>query len=129
MSSRKENKKHSELSLVLRYLFVFVVFSLIIIEVIPLLFDFTYPSHGREFINRWPMDQNSSQVESANFSGRMCASEPCDICVGSDIHLVFIGDSITRYQFLATAYRLYFRSTVPKYIVNEKVHKTWMSFL
>lgn len=67
-------------------------------------------------------------VSGGKNASRVCTSQPGNILDNFHIHLVFIGDSLTRYQFLATAYRLYFRSTIPKYIVNEKVHNSWLSF-
>ena len=43
-------------------------------------------------------------------------------------HIVFIGDSLTRYQFLALLYRLIHRQSTPDYIVSEKVFSSWTDF-
>jgi len=46
------------------------------------------------------------------------------------LHLVFIGDSLTRYQYLTIAYIISFGpdSVVPRKLVNEKLHASWNDF-
>ena len=94
-------------TLVLRFLFAGLLFLLFAFNLI------TKPPHSRT---------------SHGTDMKKCFSEPSYDWNVSHIHLVFIGDSLTRYQFLATAYQLYFRTPAPKYIVNEKVHKSWLNF-
>ena len=46
------------------------------------------------------------------------------------MHLVFVGDSLTRYQYLSIAYKLFFgsHSVVPRKLVNKRLHSNWNEF-
>ena len=46
------------------------------------------------------------------------------------LHLVFIGDSLTRYQYLTIAYKILFgsNSVIPRKLVDEKLHASWNDF-
>ena len=46
------------------------------------------------------------------------------------LHVVFIGDSLTRYQYLTIAYKFLYGSdsVVPRKLVNEKLHASWTEF-
>lgn len=59
---------------------------------------------------------------------RLCTSKPGISWDSSDVHVVFIGDSLTRYQFLATTYRIHFQKTIPRSLVNEKMFDSWSDF-
>lgn len=61
-------------------------------------------------------------------SSSSCFPKPSSFWNSSDIHVIFIGDSLTRYQFLATAFRIYHDDKIPHYIVNEKLHRSWLDF-
>ncbi len=44
-------------------------------------------------------------------------------------HIVFFGDSLMRYQYLAYVYKLHFFTTaVPGYMINEKLYASWNDF-
>lgn len=44
-------------------------------------------------------------------------------------HVIFFGDSLMRYQYLAFVYKLHFRTgVVPSVIINEKLHSSWLAF-
>ena len=46
-----------------------------------------------------------------------------------NVHLIFVGDSLTRYQFLALAYRaLGVGIQTPDYMVSERMFKDWHTF-
>ena len=47
----------------------------------------------------------------------------------SSSHIVFFGDSLIRYQYLAYVYKLHFHtSIVPGFMINEKLFNNWNSF-
>lgn len=87
--------------------------TLLGIYVLALFYIFIYGSFG---------------IYGLNSSGNSCTSKPNLNWNSSHIHVVFIGDSLTRYQFVATAFRLYFQEVIPKYVVNEKVHRSWLDY-
>lgn len=44
-------------------------------------------------------------------------------------HIVFFGDSLIRYQYLAYVYKLHFHTEiVPEYLINEKMFLNWNDF-
>ena len=44
-------------------------------------------------------------------------------------HIIFLGDSLSRYQYLALMYRMHFLNRkVPNYMVHEGHHSSWTDF-
>ena len=117
MSSSEHEKSHRIVTLVLRFLFVGLLFHLFAFNLIT-----KSPREGK--IQYEGKQSRTSQGTDT----KKCFSEPSYDWDVSHIHLVFIGDSLTRYQFLSTSYQLHFKTPPPKYIVNEKVHKSWLNF-